>query len=114
MSTYRVVPDNTQLHRQHIQTVGSVKPVIVDLSAWADDNGALTSATWSVQSGQASLSSASRTNNVCTVTVTTSSPGTSMLRLVAASTTNSEAVYVKVSAIEPTAEPISDCFDYYR
>ncbi len=92
---------------------GGVMPLTVDFSPWADDNGALTGATWSVIGGNASLSDTSLSNSVASVTVTTADRGDSTIEVKGANASYTQPIRIRVSAIEPQALPMHD-YGFHR
>ena len=114
MADFYVMDKTREQVRQLLQFKGDVKTLSVDFSSWADDNAAVTLSTWTVESGQATLSSKTLTANVASALVTTSTPGSSMLKLVVTDGTRSEAVYIKVKCKDPqttTSDDYGVCYN---
>ena len=88
--------------------MGDIRSLTVDFGVWAADNSAVTSVTWTTESGQAAISSASVTSSVATATLTTSQAGTSMLKAVATNGTKSIAVYLKIVTKDPQTYAVTD------
>lgn len=93
--------------------LGDVRSLVIDFSVWAADNSAVTTVTWTTQSGQAAISSASVTNSVATATLTTSEAGQSMVKAVATNGTKSIAVYLRIVTRDPQSYPITDYWPMY-
>ena len=73
-----------------------------DFAPWADDNATITSATWTVISGDATVSGAALATNVATALVTFSKEGGSLIQIKAATTSDGTYVaYLDVLAVDP-------------
>ena len=102
MPDFYVMDKTRQQVRQWLQFKGDIKSLSVDCNSWADDNGAVTTATWSVEnSGQASISGQTLVDNVASALITTTEAGWSMLKLVVTDGTHTEAIYIKCRAKDP-------------
>jgi len=101
MTTYYVRDNDRQQIRQLRTFKDEVTPVSVDFSAWAEDNGAVTTATWAVISGSATVSGTSLALNVATGTVTTASRGSSLIEIKGAGATNTKILKLRVYAKDP-------------
>lgn len=108
MSDYYIGAGRTQRLTPRLTMKGDIQTLTVDFSVWAADNSAVTTVTWTTESGQAAISSASVTSSVATATLTTSQSGTSMLKAVATNGTQSIAVYLKVVTKDPQTYDVSD------
>ena len=83
---------------------GMTETVTVDYSPWADDNGAVTSVTVSVESGQATVANESIASNVKSMTIACSQEGASMLKLTSGGAGNPVDIqYIYVYCKDPTA-----------
>jgi hypothetical protein len=90
---------------QHRAFKGETLPLSIDLSPWADQYGVVTTATWNIQSGTATLSNQTLVANVATTNVTIPDEGSSLLRLIADTASGiSKVVYVTVRAVNPTQD----------
>ena len=91
--------------RQQVRRIlhfkGDVKSHTFDFNPWADDNGTVTTATWAVKSGQASVTSSALSSNVVTAVITTSEAGNSMLTLTVTDGTHTEVIYIQIRAKDP-------------
>ena len=87
--------------REILHFKGDIKKHTVDFNMWADDNANVTSVTWTVESGQASIISESLSSNVSTIVVSSTEADRSMLKAVATDGTHSEAVYIRLRAKDP-------------
>jgi len=87
--------------REIIHYKGDIKKHSVDFSMWVDDNATVTSVTWTIESGQASITSESLSSNKSTIVVSTTESGFSMLKAVATDGTHGEAVYIELRARDP-------------
>lgn len=77
---------------------GDAQTVRLDFSAWAEDNAALTSVTWSVSSGNASVSGQALASSVASALITTASLGDSTIKVTATDGTRTKVVYLRVKA----------------
>ena len=87
---------------------GDVQAIQIDASAWAADNSAVTTATWSIVSGSASVSSTSVASSVASALITTSAIGPSLIKCSLTDGTHTKVVYVKVRASKPFASITDD------
>ena len=113
MADFYILDKTRQQVRQLLQFKGDVKALSVDFSPWADDNSAVTTATWTVESGQATISAQSLSANIAIALVTTSTAGSSMIKILATDGTRSEAVYIKVKCKDPhtvTSDDYGFCY----
>jgi len=110
MTAFFIMDETRQQVRQMLHFKGDTsKRHTCDFSSWADDNGDVTAVVWTIESGQASISSEALANNVATIRVTTSEAGNSMLKAIASNANQSEAVYARLRAKDPqTIEAIED------
>lgn len=93
---------NDRLQMRAMKAVkGQTQPVVVDFSAIADDIGALTGATWTVQSGNATISGESLTSNVASANITTADAGDSMIEVKGTNATYAEPIRIRVLAKDP-------------
>lgn len=108
MPTFHIAEGTRQQVRRLLLFKGDVKSLSVDLSPWADDNGTVTTATWTVESGQAILSNKTLTSNVAACLVTTTEADSGMIKLVATDGTHSEAIYIRYVTKDPQAVATDD------
>lgn len=97
MSTKFVITanNNSQLFRD-VSFNGSAKSYSLDFSPWAEDNHAVTSATWEVVTGNASVSGETLASNVASALVTFSDVGGVLIKLTAATGTETYVAYFDV------------------
>lgn len=101
MTKFFVMNETRQQLRRILHFKGDIKTHTVDFSSWSDDNSDVTTVTWTVERGQASITTESLANNVSTIVVSTTESGYSMLKAVATDGTVSEAVYIELRAKDP-------------
>jgi len=101
MTKFFVLNEQREQVRRILHFKGDIKSHSVDFSSWADDNANVTSVTWTVENGQASIGTEALSSNVASIILTTTEVGWSMLKAVATDGTHSEAVYIKVLAKDP-------------
>lgn len=101
MTTYYIRQNDRQQVRTLRTAKGSVEPVTLDFSPWAEDNGNVTTVTWTVDSGNAAVSGEALTSNVASAVVTTADAGQSMLIVKGTGATHAKPIYVRVVARDP-------------
>lgn len=73
-----------------------------DFTPWQDDNGTVTSVTWTVMAGSATVSSAALTSGVATALVTFGSPGGTLIQVKAVTASSGTYIaYLDVLAKDP-------------
>jgi hypothetical protein len=100
---YYIGSERPQILSPILAMKGDIQTIELDFSVWAEDNSAVTSVTWTTESGQAAISSASVASSVATATLTTSEAGTSMVKAVATNGSKSIAAYLRVVTKDPQA-----------
>lgn len=103
MTKFYIMAETRIQVRKILHFKGDIKKHTFDFSSWVDDNGTVTSVTWTVESGQVSITSEALASNVNTLVLTTTEPGTSMLKGIATDGTHSETVYVRIKIKDPQA-----------
>ena len=107
-----VIRANEPQELRSMRTIeGAIEPISVDFSPWADDSGAITSATWSVVGGNASISGQSLASNVATAIVTTADVGDSTIEVKGINATYTKPIRIRILAKDPGANPV---YDYGR
>lgn len=82
MTTSYTLLTKTRVDRfNDIASIGDVKAYELDCSPWADDNGDITSATWTVEYGQASISDEALASNVLSANISFSESGTQLITI---------------------------------
>lgn len=78
--TFYVSPGRTNQRRQHdLVSIGDKLSYSVDFKAWAEQNAAVTTVTWTVESGNASVSGQSVSSSVATATIDFADAGRSLI-----------------------------------
>ncbi len=113
MADYYIGAGRPQRLSPILTMMGDVRSLTIDLSVWAEDNSAVTTVTWTTQSGQAAISSASVASSVATCTLTTAQAGQSMIKAVATNGTKTIVLYLRVATKDPYTYPISDYWPCY-
>jgi len=88
--------------RQLRMSKGEAVPVIVDFSPWADDGGAVTTATWTVKAGNATISGEALSSSSASAVVTTAEEGGSIIEVKGAGATHTKIVNIQVFAKDPS------------
>ena len=89
---------------------GDVKTLTINYGPWADDNANVTTVTWSVEKGQASIVSNSLTDNEARVTISTHESGNSIIRATATDGTNTNIFFIRIKTKDPSID--LGCSDY--
>lgn len=81
---------------------GEAETIRFDLTPWEEDNGTVTTATWTVKSGQASVSGAALTSSIASALVTASQSGKSRIEVSFTDGTETTVRNIFIIAREPT------------
>lgn len=87
---------------------GAAVPVRVDFGPWAEDNGAITSVTWAVKSGNCAVSGQALASNVASAVLTVADQGVSMIEVLASGATHTMPFRLSVHARDPSLYPLGD------
>ena len=98
---YYITTETRQQVRKMLTMKGDDAKLSFDFSPWAEDNAALTSVTWTVESGQASIDGQALSSSVATARITTNETGTSLIKLSATDGTHTKTVHLKVLTKDP-------------
>ena len=97
-----VIRDDERKGFRALNTIkGAVQKVEFDFSPWADSNGALTSATWTVVSGNASIASEALASSLASATVSTVDEGVSVIEVKGINASFTQPVRLKIAAKAP-------------
>jgi hypothetical protein len=108
MANSFVVRDNDRVGIRRMTTIkGAVEPIAFDFSPWAEDQGNVTSATWSVIVGKATLSSKALSSNVASAVLSTPEPGETVIQILGIGATHTKPVRIRVYTRDEST-PISD------
>ena len=102
MTKFYLMDETRSQVRQVLRFKGDMKKLSVDASSWADDNGTVSSAVWSVESGSVSIGTEALSSNVASIILTTSVADKAMIKLVITDGTHSEALYIRIVTKDPT------------
>ena len=69
-----------------------------DFTPWEEDNSTITSATWTVEAGQAAITSKTLSNGIITALITTTESGGSLIKLVATTAAQIKVVWLDILA----------------
>lgn len=78
-----------------------------NFAQWAEENHAVTGVTWTSKHGSAAISGAALAANVASAQITFGSAGSNLIRIVAASSTETKVIYLDVVAKDPNS-PVDD------
>ena len=69
-----------------------------DFTPWEEDNSTITSATWTVEAGQAAITGKTLTSGVITGLITTAESGGSLIKLIATTATEIKVIWLDLMA----------------
>ena len=95
---------------QGISYKGMVQTASFDFSQWAEEEGALTSVTWTVEDGDATIASEALSSSVATAVITTSNEGPSLIKLAATNGTQTTIAFLQILSKNPAVS----VYDYGR
>ena len=78
-----------------------VEKYSIELTPWEEDNGDVTTATWTVKSGNVSIGSKTLTSNVAAAVLTFSDSGSSLIQLKLTDGTHTVVVHFYILAKDP-------------
>lgn len=79
---------------------GDAVTYYINFSPWQEENSDITSVTWTVEAGQASVSGASESAGFATALVTFSSAGNNLISILATTATQKKKVWLEVYAAD--------------
>jgi len=85
----------------------------LDFSPWAEDNNTLTSVTWTVKTGQASVTSEALSSNVVTANIEATQEGRSIIEILADTGTEKYSAYLNLYVRDPNRINNELLYDYY-
>jgi hypothetical protein len=107
--TFYITTHTRQQRLTLLASEGDIQTVSLDFTAWAEDNAALTTATWAVVSGSATVAGQALASSVASARITTTDPGTSVISITATDGTRTKVVFIRVACKDPGADwPASD------
>jgi hypothetical protein len=71
--TYQITPKRRLRQIQHVMQVGDAETITLNLSSWIAANSAITSATWTLKSGDVSLGTPATTSPTTSCVITAAS-----------------------------------------
>lgn len=101
MLSYVVSANRNLQVRNALAFKGEAQTIQFDFSPWEDDNGSVSSVTWEVKSGNASISNESLSSSIASMTLTTSDTGSSMIKLTATAGNNTFVTHLRVLSKDP-------------
>lgn len=108
-----IIRANDTGQMRHIRAIeGQAQAITVDFAPWAEDNGALTAANWSVIAGNAAISGAALASSVSTMTLTTTDTGGSIIEVKGSNANYVEPIRFRVMARDPQSHVTN--WDYGR
>lgn len=79
---FQITSENNPDIFRDVTFKGSAKTYSFDLSQWAEENNTISTATWTVEAGQASISGETLSSDVATALVTFSQSGGALIKIV--------------------------------
>ena len=110
MKEYVVKYNRSQQLQNLFAYIGEAQTVKFDLTPWEEDNGSVSSVTWSTKAGDAAISNESLTSSIASAVITMSSEGASLIKLTATTGTNTHVTYIRVVSKDP--ETTMTALDY--
>lgn len=101
MPTFYITTENNNEIFRDVTFKDSALTYTFDFSPWAEENGTITTVTWTVKSGQATVSGTGLTNNVATGVITFSQAGGSLIQIKATNGTETYVAHLDVLAKDP-------------
>jgi len=98
---FYITAENNPQKLSDVSFKDAVKSYSLDFSPWAEDNNTVTAVTWTVKSGQASVSGQALASNVATAQVTFSQEGGSLIQIKAETGTETYILYLDILAKDP-------------
>ena len=99
--------DNSSRTRDSIN-IGSARSYNIDFSPWAENNNTVTSVTWTVKNGSASISGESLTSNVANALITFSQAEKNLIEIKGITTSETFVTYLEVLVKDPSLDFIND------
>ena len=106
--TYNITNRRMRQQNNRLAFKGGAELVKFDFSQYAEENGALTTATWSVEYGDAIIASESLTSNVAQAQVTATNAGNSLIKLVVSDGTNINVQWLNIHVKDITSSFVDD------
>lgn len=106
MITYTVKTNRNIQVRALLAFKSGAQTIKYDFSPWQTDNGTVTAVTWTVKSGQASITNKSLASSIASALITTSETGNSMIKIQATAGNNIFVTYLKVTSKDPMSQPV--------
>jgi len=89
--------NNPQLFRD-VTSKSDAVTYSFDFTPWEEDNSTITSATWTVEAGQAAITNKTLSSGVITSLITTTESGGSLIKLVVTTATEIKTVWLDILA----------------
>lgn len=105
MITYTVKTNRDQQTRSKLSHKGEAETVEYDFSPWETDNSTVTAVTWTLKSGQASITNKSLSSSIASALITTSQAGTSLIKITATAGNNIFITHLRVVSKDPMTQP---------
>lgn len=109
METIYIVKNHRPKLVEERLNIGNVEAITIDYNGW----GTPTSATWTVEDGQATIGGQALASNVATANITVSEEGKSLIKIVTTDGTNTVTLFLKLKAIDETKVYDYGLCDYY-
>lgn len=100
-TTFHITSENTPQAFQDVGFKDGATSYSFDLSQWAEDNGTVTTVTWTVKSGSATISGEALASNVATALITFGQSGSNLIQIKASTGSKIYIGYLDVLAKDP-------------
>lgn len=92
--------------------INSKRSYSLDFSPWAEDNNNLSSVTWTVKTGQASITSETLSSNVVTANIEATQEGRNIIEILADTGTEKYSTYLDLYVRDPNKVNNEYFYDY--
>lgn len=89
-------------------SIDQAKSYTIDLTAWAEENNNITTATWSNENGTASISNESLTSNIISALITFTNSETNLIKVVLNTGTQTLVLWIKILVDDPERNITND------
>lgn len=101
MPEYFITAENNTGIFHDVQYKDGAQTYTIDFSPWAEENGSVTTATWTLKAGDAAISGESLTSSVATALVTFSNSGRNLIQIKGANGTETFIAHIDILVKDP-------------
>ena len=99
--------DTQQTFKDNV-SIDTARTYTIDLSPWAEENNNITTATWTVKSGAASVTNKTLASNVVSALITFSSAQNNLIKIKLETGTEIRIVWLDIHVFDPNTNFTSD------